>query len=216
MVKKTLLSLFVIAFAMPGYSQYYGYGLPREDNRDIEKIEKTQRECKYTQYDRGFWFSVEALCGYSANVSSKVDNTPFAEVDAYAGYRFNEYVRVGLGLGGRHYFTPKDCIIRRNDSKWAMPIMLNVRGNFIPQHYRTVVPYYSLDVGGSVSDGFMLRPTIGVRFGERRSAFLLGVSYMLQNLSGWNPDWNLSSPPEVNPKADHVTSFFALRLGYEF
>ena len=216
MVKKTLLSLFVIAFAMPGYSQYYGYGLPREDNRNIEKIEKTQRECKYAQYDRGFWFSVEALCGYSANVSSKVDNTPFAEVDAYAGYRFNEYVRVGLGLGGRHYFTPKDCIIRRNDSKWALPIMLNVRGNFIPQHYRTVVPYYSLDVGGSVSDGFMLRPTIGVRFGERRSAFLLGVSYMLQNLSGWNPDWNLSNPPEVNPKADHVTSFFALRLGYEF
>ena len=93
-----------------------------------------------------------------------------------------------------------------------MPIMINFRGNIIPQDYRTVVPYYSVDVGSTITDGFLLRPTLGIRCGERRSAFLLGVSYMLQVMSGYESKYE---PGNLNEKTLN-TSFFGLRIGYEF
>ena len=165
----------------------------------------------YSKYESGFWFSVEALGGYSANVSKGVDNTAFAEVDVYAGYRINQFARVGVGLGGRYYFDPG--MLRRVEShNWAMPLMLNVRGNIIPQEYRTVVPYYSLDIGSTITDGFLFRPTIGIRCGEPRSAFLLGLTYMFQNMRGYKE--NKDTHEWQN--ATLQTSFFALRLGYEF
>lgn len=139
-------------------------------------------------------------------------NTPFAELDIYAGYRFNDYARVGIGLGPRYYFTPGN--LRRTSVKWAMPLVFNVRGNIIPQDYRTVIPYYSVDLGATVGDGFMLRPTIGIRCGEPRSAFLLGVSYMLQNLRGYRNE-TLDDVVRV-VDANNATSSFALTLGYEF
>lgn len=162
----------------------------------------------YSKLNQGFWFSVEGMGGYSMNVSDRVDNTAIAEVDLYGGYRVNEYLRVGLGLGARYYFEPGN--LREKSHKWGMPIMLNVRGNFIPQDYRTVVPYYSLDIGGTVPDGFMLRPTIGARFGQPRSAFVLGLSYMLQNMKGWE------LKDGVNVSKNRPISFLMLRLGYEF
>ena len=98
-------------------------------------------------------------------------NFGYTEIDAVAGYRFNEYVRVGLGLGARYYFDNNK--VRSTLSEWAFPIFLNVRGNFIPTRYRDVVPYYSFDIGVTVRDGFMLRPTVGLRVGRERSAWAM-------------------------------------------
>lgn len=123
-----------------------------------------------------------------------------------AGYRFNEYVRVGLGLGARYYFDNNK--VRSTLSEWAFPIFLNVRGNFIPTRYRDVVPYYSFDIGVTVRDGFMLRPTVGLRVGRERSAFLVGLGYVGQDLSTYSRD-NLR-------KTRRFVNFITLKLGYEF
>ena len=196
------------------------YTYPVTDIRKVEYSTDTNREVvpevnqkgstgniNYAKNNTGFWFSVEALGGYSVNIDE--GNIGFAEVDFYAGYRFNEFARIGLGLGPRYYIN--NDRLRWSSVGWAMPIMLNVRGNFIPSLYRTVVPYYSVDLGCTVRDGFMFRPTIGVRFGEKRSAFLLGVSYMGQNIKAFDFD---SAHKRI--KVNKFTSFFALRLGYEF
>lgn len=164
---------------------------------------------QYIRYDRndtGFWFAIEALGGSSINTTRK--NVQFAEVDFFAGYRFNQFVRVGLGLGPRYYFNNQN--IRYSSSEWTMPIMLNVRGNFIPNAYRHIIPYYSFNIGSSIGDGLMVRPHLGIRIGEPRSAFNLSVFYMGQNL-GVTEIIN-----DKNVKKSIFISFFGLNLGYEF
>jgi hypothetical protein len=84
-----------------------------------------------------------------------------------------------------------------------MPLFAHVRGNLIKEEYRTVVPYYALDLGGVFRDGFMWRPSIGIKVGEDRSAFTIAVSYLGQ------------STKRFDNKQKYVSGV-VLRLGYEF
>ena len=128
-------------------------------------------------------------------------------MDFVGGYRVNEFFRIGAGFGPRYYFGPERA--RLNVARWGMPLYLNIRGNFIPSEYRDCVPYYSIDCGTSFPDGIMFRPTIGVRIGEPRSAFLLGVSYTGQQLKNADLD--------KDGKLKHkFTSFLSIKIGYEF
>lgn len=159
----------------------------------------------YSTYSSGFFFAVEGNGGYSLNLSNS--NIGFGEIDLVGGYRFNDFFRLGAGFGPRYYFGPENA--RSNVARWAMPLYLNVRGNFIPSEYRDVVPYYSFDIGTTFPDGFMFRPTIGIRVGEQRSAFLLGVSYTGQQLKNADVD--------KDGKLKHkFTSFLSIKVGYEF
>lgn len=212
MVRRFVLSLalllaYVSAFAQTDGPTYEKRQVVMPTEQDQGTIKAEHRE--YSKLSQGFWFSVEGAGGYSLNLSDNVDNAAMAEVALYGGYRFNEYVRVGIGLGARYYFSSGN--LRNRSHNWGIPVMFNVRGNFIPQDYRTVIPYYSLDLGCSVTDGFMFRPTIGVRFGERRSAFLLGLSYMMQNMQGWEMGMD-----EKKMDKTRSVSFLLLKLGYEF
>lgn len=174
-------------------------------NRIPEKGHDVNQE-QYTDYDRGFWIAAEALGGYSAHLEGH--NMGVAEIDVTAGYRFNEFLKVGAGLGARYYIDQKN--LRRHSSNWGMPIYLSARGNMMYGKYRKVVPWWGFDLGGSVRDGFMMRPTVGIRIGEPRQAFTLGFSYMGQNIGCWKIEEG------GTVKADKFTSFFCLRLGYEF
>ncbi len=157
---------------------------------------------RYYEYDRGFWFGFDLYGGISTNVGSKRSNSPVTELDATVGYRFNEYVKVGVGAGVRYYINGEN--IRYRDADIVFPIYANVRGNIIPSYERKVVPYYSLSVGGVVDDGVMVRPTIGARFGDfKRSSFLLGLSYLGQSMKD---PWN----------ENRFQSFVVLSVGYEF
>lgn len=161
-------------------------------------------------YDRsaGFWAAVESMAGYSLQSRN---NAGFGEVDAIFGYRFNEYFRVGPGLGVRYYFPAGHLRVR--SFQWAFPIYLNMRGNLECARYRDVVPYYSLDIGGTIQDGFMWRPSIGIRVGSPRKAFIAALSYMGQEIRDYK--FNIASPGERKNSSKYV-SFVALRLGYEF
>ena len=77
----------------------------------------------------------------------------------------------------------------------------------MPGLYRRTVPYDGVEVGGSIKDGFMIRPSVGVRIGEPRQAFTLALSYMGQDIKSYS---------ESREKSYRYTSFVCLRLGYEF
>lgn len=171
--------------------QRIAYG---ESDVTLPSKENTNKYVDYSQLDKGFFIVPEFQTACSIYANKK--NMLGLELDVTGGYRFNEYVRVGLGLGVRYYINDE---LRCTSNSWAMPIFVNVRGNIISMEHRHIVPYYSFDIGAAIGDGFFFRPTIGVRFGEPRSAFLLGVTYWCQNL-----------------KTVGVTSFFGLKLGYEF
>ncbi len=170
----------------------------------LPQVGASEKQADYTSAGSGFWMAAEASAAYSCRLFNS--NFGYTEIDAVAGYRFNEYVRVGLGLGARYYFDNNK--VRSTLSEWAFPIFLNIRGNFIPTRYRDVVPYYSFDIGVTVRDGFMLRPTVGLRVGLERSAFLVGLGYVGQDLSTYSRD-NLR-------KTRRFVNFITLKLGYEF
>lgn len=153
----------------------------------------------YFTYERGFWVAGEFRPSYTLLMSSS--NSSVMELDVTGGYRFNDFVRIGIGFGGRYYINSDR--IRKGNINWSFPIYANIRGNFIPTGYRDVVPYYSVDFGGSIRDGLMWRPTIGIRVGQQRSAFLLGLTYTGQSL--------------INNHNDRIyCSMLGLTLGYEY
>lgn len=180
--------------------------IDRNSNGVKIPYERGKQEHKnYSTYSSGFFFAIEGNGGYSLNLSG--NNIGFGEVDFVGGYRVNEFFRIGAGFGPRYYFGPERA--RLNVARWGMPLYLNIRGNFIPSEYRDCVPYYSIDCGTSFPDGIMFRPTIGVRIGEPRSAFLLGVSYTGQQLKNADLD--------KDGKLKHkFTSFLSIKIGYEF
>jgi hypothetical protein len=169
--------------------------------------EKTNNSYKeYSSYETGFWFATEFQGGYSCNLNRA--NIAMLELDLVGGYRFNEYLKTGLGVAARYYLNNDK--LRYSNIEWAFPIYLNIRGNIISSENRDIVPYYSFDIGGTIRDGYMFRPTIGARFGEPRSAFLLGLSYMGQTLKSYKMDNNVPSPQ------NKYCSFVTIKIGYEF
>ena len=162
---------------------------------------------EYREFDKGFWFAVELQGGIS--FLHEKENVGIMELDFTGGYRFNEYLHTGLGLGLRYYLNNEK--LRYSSVQWAYPIYLNIRGNIIPCEHRTIVPYYSFDIGYAIKDGVLMRPTIGVRIGEKRSVLLLGLSYMGQSLKSYKINNDNSVVTEKL-----FSSFFTLKIGYEF
>lgn len=173
----------------------------------LPDVDTRYEQKEYTENNTGFWAAVEASGAYSCRLFNS--NFSLAEVSAVFGYRFNDYLRLGIGIGGRYYFD--NSKVRHTSSEWAFPLFANVRGNFLPTQYRNVVPYYSMDLGGTIRDGMMVRPTLGLRFGQSRSAFLLGVGYLGQDLKSFT--FNEKGQKESKRK---FVSFVTLKVGYEF
>lgn len=153
----------------------------------------------YSESDRGFWIRGRVGASYALFLTEHC--TPFAEIDVAGGYRFNQYLKAGVGLGGRMYFQ-NDRIRARHD-KWSLPIFATVEGNFVNDTYRTVVPYYSFDLGAAVRDGFMMRPGVGIRVGSKRSALVVGLNYTGQVL-------------KYRTGKDRFVSALGISVGYEY
>lgn len=150
----------------------------------------------YRSRELRFFFAAEVQGAYELTHPSAVG---FAtDLNVVAGCRINEYFRVGLGVGARYYVNGSNYRSHRLKD-WACPIFANFRGNIISEEYRDAVPFYSLDIGGTIGDnGFMIRPSLGYRFGVSHSAFLLAASYWGQVSDG------------------RYLSFVGIKLGYEF
>lgn len=180
----------------------YGQSKPTREVKMPTERNLSAKQTDYQELNKGFFMAGELSGGWSLN--SGKSNLGFTELDATGGYRFSEYLRVGVGIGARVYFDNKD--IRNMSHKWGMPLFLNLRGNFIPTDYREVIPFWSIDAGTTFPDGAMIRPTVGIRVGAPRSAFIASIGYLGQNLRTC-----------VTPDKKHsFYSFITLKLGYEF
>ena len=179
----------------------------RISDTELETMPSDNTEYKISSYkdygelSTGFWFSAEIGEALSCNISRS--NYTFTELDITAGYRFSQYFRCGIGVGARYYNNNSQ---RFSNIAWGMPIYATLRGNLIPSEYRSVIPYYSFDIGASIRDGFMVRPGIGMRVGQNRSAFLVNLSYLGQNIISI----------ENSQRKNKFTSFVMLKVGYEF
>lgn len=153
----------------------------------------------------GFWGAVESTTGYSCRFNES--NAGYEEISVVGGYRLNEFFRIGVGIGGRWYWNSSK--LRTNNMEWSMPIYANIRGSFMDHAYRTTTPFYSLDIGGAIQDGFMIRPSVGLKIGELRSAFTIALAYTGQVMHAKNNN------PAKN--GDHnMVSLVSIKLGYEF
>lgn len=153
----------------------------------------------YSTQDKGFWCAVEVDGGSSIMVGSR--NMQYVNLTYTAGYRLNEYLRVGAGLGGRVYVNNEE--VRNSSSRFCMPLYANLRGNFISSQERDGVPFWSVSVGGITQEGFFASPAVGYSFGGLRHNFQIGISYTVSSLENYQ-------------KKNKTFSYFGLRLGYEF
>lgn len=202
MVRKIVTAFFIMFTLSPIFSQE---NIVRRLPEITEK--KVEQYHNYAENQTGFFCAAELAGGYSCRLEKS--NFGFLELDAVGGYRFNEYLNVGAGMGARYYFA--NNLIRYSTAKWAGPMFIDVRGQFIPHQFRNFVPYYSFDIGGTIRDGFMLRPTLGLRIGEPRSAFIVGISYTGQDLTSFRRD-ELGQKMKTNK----FVSFITLKVGYQF
>ena len=150
----------------------------------------------------GFWGAFEVNGGTSVIFSSGKCNALRAGLSAVAGYMFNEYFKVGVGLGGNYYLRNNDQF-RNTTSKLNMPIFLDVRGSLFSQDTHEIVPYWGVDVGTMINDGPFIAPTFGVKLGDLGSSLYIGVSLTLQKVKNKEPN-----PSKV--------CFASLKVGYEF
>ena len=128
-------------------------------------------------------------------------NVAMAGASFGGGYRFSQFLKVGVGLGVLYY--PNNSNVRNSDNYVAMPLFFNVRGNFLSEEIRRTVPFWSVNIGSTVPDGFFMTPSVGLRVGEKRNAFLISIGYTLRHLKSY-------------PQSVDFYSGVLVKLGYEF
>lgn len=184
--------------------------------RNIEKdatiiAPEASKKAKYTDFstqEKGWYCGVD-FSG-AATVSRTIPVMGDLELSFTNGYRFNEYIKVGLGVGIRTYLGADSPEQRDSDleGNWVIPLFANVRGDFLPQGQRMFTPYWSVDAGYAFGDGFFYAPTVGVKFGGIRNSFLLGITYMGQMMD--------KTPSGDSSSSSFYTNFLCARIGYEF
>lgn len=165
--------------------------MPEKPNRTSYKV--------YTQQEKGYWFSVEGLVGTMADPNEK--KVQFVGGDFVNGYRFSEFLRAGVGIGMKYYIDSDK--VRTSSLSWGFPLYANVRGNIISQNDRAAVPFYSVEVGTEIRNGFFFSPLIGLKIGEQRNSFTVGVSYTYIKMDTWRKDGD-------------GRNLVTLKFGYEF
>ncbi|MBQ6208265.1 MAG: hypothetical protein IJK42_00630 [Prevotella sp.] len=188
-MKRTVL-LMLLSFA---------YSLISAQDRHIILPEQPVVKNNIAEKDNGYWCAVEF--GGGSTVMDNMKNIAVAGGSFTNGYRFNQYLKVGLGVGVLYY--PNNKNVRASDNHFSVPVYFNARGNILSDDIRRTVPFWSANIGTSVSDGFFFTPAFGLRIGEMRSAFLISIAYTYRRLD--------AQPDKVK---DYHGAL--LKLGYEF
>lgn len=177
------------------------------DVREVkqERVTETPRnhQQEYTSFEdqtKGYFFAAELSGGVTLNEGG----TGFPiQLGVVNGYRFCEFLAVGVGLGARYYAKNDD--IRARSSEWAFPIYVDVRGNIISHQSRNLVPYWSFDTGYTIGDDrFFFSPTIGLSIGGNRNDVLVGLSYLGQ------------LTPKTGISGNRMLNALCLKVGFQF
>ena len=168
-------------------------------DRQIVMPERPVDSYNIAEKDNSYWCAIEAIGG--STVMDNMKNVAMVAATFSNGYRFNQYVKVGAGLGVLYY--PNNKNVRQRDSQFSIPLFLNVRGNMLSDETRRTVPFWSANLGTSIPDGFFFTPAVGLRIGEKRSAFLISVAYTIRHMDSY-------------PENANYYSGALIKLGYEF
>lgn len=153
----------------------------------------------YSGLESGWWMAVEP--GFTVgSVNSSTLLT--ARASLVTGYRFSQYLRVGVGVAPAFCFAHEAI----DNGTLLMPVFAHLRGNFIEDQTRMFSPFWGFDAGYGIGDGLYLSPAIGLRAGLHRHSFVFSLGYMFQQLDG-------SLPKGMKSDDYHA---FLLKLGYEF
>lgn len=189
-----------------------------DNGQEAERLPQApqSRYRDYSSAEKGFWAAAELAGGITVDHDSAIDMAYPVDLTFTFGYRFSEYLQVGVGAGFRYYVENSNARIYRSgdkyeDYEWAFPIYGNLRGVFLSGQSRRVVPYWSVSVGHTINDGFMASPTLGLRFGAmERHHFLLGLSYTAQQT-------RLHRAVDGGPISQFgCLHILQLKLGYQF
>ena len=169
-------NLFILFLALASFSCAYS------QNKVIKMPEQPTKGKNIAERDNGFWCATDAGGGSTLMANRK--NVAMIEASFSGGYRFNQYLKVGAGLGVLYY--PNNDNVRNTNYHVAMPLFLNAHGNFLSEEIRRTVPFWSVNIGSTIPDGFFMTPSVGLRIGEKRSAFLVSVGYTLRHMKTYS------------------------------
>lgn len=177
-------------------------GLAVTASAQVRLPEKPTRVSSHTDYqvkESGYWFGA-LLDGYFASNGRSIGGA--AQFNILNGYRFSEFLRVGIGIAPRYYFYGNADFCGQNGQPFSVPIYADVRGNINAQADAMFAFCWSADAGYTINEGVYLSPFIGVHVGDIRHNFTAGISYVFQghNVVGY----------------DRPIHLVGLRLGYEF
>lgn len=167
-MKKMLLFLTAIFSGIAAFSQENAVRLPAVPNK--------HDYVQYSEKNNGFWCSAGVTAGYSITSGKGACEV---SADFIGGYRFNEYVRLGMGVSPR-FLVASHRDFPKSGQSVECPLYFDVRGNFLPQDQRMFSPYWSFDAGYTFNCGAYASPTLGLKFGGLRNDFLIGLSYVMQ------------------------------------
>lgn len=180
----------------------------------IPDAPKKSNFVRYGEREKGYWASVDLGLGVALDRYAKNNTSPAIPIDLNVamGYRFNEFIMVGLGAGVRYYAHQDDLRYhnqeKNRDYAWSFPLYAQLRGAFISGHTRSMVPYWQLSAGYTVNDGVMIQPALGLRFGAAtRHHFTLSLSYTAQQGYKYCEE-SLAGKKFLN--------LVQIRLGYQF
>lgn len=177
MKKILIIVTALLGFVASGLAQH---------NQNITLPEKPKR-AKYVDYtvkQTGWWCVAQIGGGYATNTGKF-----FGQFDFVNGYRFSEFLKVGVGISPRIGLK-------------TIPIYAQARGNFISQEDTMFAFFWNADLGYAINGGIYASPSVGLRYGGIRHNVLFSFYYALEG-----------QKPETSDQPMHVVG---LRIGYEF
>ena len=164
-----------------------------------EVLPEPSKRAPYVHYsDRrtGFWFSAELNVGaLMCQFDDKSGTAVNLAMDITGGYRFSQYLKVGLGLmPGTPIWVSDD----EPDDTFLLPVYFQLRGNFIDDEVRTFVPFWA---------------ALGFRYGQPRHALVMGLAYTARQFE-YEPSAAAGTTAAASQLGwGHILS---LKIGYEF
>lgn len=189
-IKKIIIVLLMLGVYISASGQERAIGIP-----ELPSMIRNIADEGIVKY----WCVIEVGGGSTAMENMK--NIAMLGTSFVGGYRFNQYLKVGAGLGILYY--PNNSNVRDTKGHLSMPLFVNARGNILSDDIRCTVPFWSVNIGVTIPDGIFFTPSVGLRIGEKRNAFLVGVSYTYRHLKSY-------------PGSTNNYSGALLKLGYEF
>lgn len=170
-MRKYIFIAVLLGISLCSYGQDKNVILPEKPNRS--------NYVDYSTKESGFWCAAQIGAGFG-------DTAFLAQLDIIGGYRFSEFLRIGIGVSPRMGLK-------------SIPLYFDARGNIISQMDRMYSFYWNAEIGYAIDDGIYLSPGLGMRFGGIRHNFLVSVNYTMQGF-----------------KDVGVKHFAGVRIGYEF